>query len=214
MTAKERAVETEKILKKLYPGAKCNLDFTDPLELLVATVLSAQCTDERVNKVTQALFKKYRNAADYANAPIEQLEEDVRQTGFYKNKAASIRKACSAIVEKHGGKVPGSMEELTKLAGVGRKTANVVLGNAFGVPGIVVDTHVGRISQRLKLTKNSDPEKIERDLMPLVPQKDWTGFSHRMIHFGRDICQAKKPKCGQCPLETICPWEEKGKFKG
>lgn len=208
-TEKELAAKVDIILKKNYPAAKCSLDFTNPLELLVATILSAQCTDERVNKVTKDLFKKYRSAKDYATTPLEQLEEDVRSTGFYKNKAKSIINCCAQLVAKHGGKVPDNMDDLVNLAGVGRKTANVILGNAYDTPGIVVDTHVGRIAQRLGLTKEKDAEKIERDLMPLIPQKDWTGFSHRVILFGREYCQAKKPRCGECPLYDLCPWDGK-----
>lgn len=211
MTAKERAIAVDKTLKKIYPEAKISLDFTNPLELLVATILSAQCTDERVNKVTKGLFKKYKTAKDYANATPEELEEDIHSTGFYKNKAKAIRACCSALVERHGGKVPSTMEELTALSGVGRKTANVILGNAYGVPGIVVDTHVGRVSRRLELTKEDDPEKVERDLMSITPREDWVSFSHRIILFGRQTCKAQKPLCAQCPIYKLCPWEGKGK---
>jgi endonuclease-3 len=195
---------------KIYPGAKISLDFTNPLELLVATILSAQCTDERVNKVTIRLFKKYRTAQDYANAPSEELEADIHSTGFYKNKAKAIRNCCSALVERHGGKVPSTMQELTALSGVGRKTANVILGNAYGIPGVVVDAHVGRVSRRLDLTKEDDPEKVERDLMAVLPKKDWTGFSHRMILLGRQTCKSAKPMCGACPISMQCPWDGKG----
>lgn len=211
MTAKERAIAVDKTLKKILPDAKISLDFTNPLELLVATILSAQCTDERVNKVTKSLFKKYKTAKDYANAAPEELEEDIHSTGFYKNKAKAIRACCSTLVERHGGKVPSTMEELTALSGVGRKTANVILGNAYGTPGIVVDTHVGRVSRRLELTKEDDPEKVERDLMALVPKEDWVSFSHRIILFGRQTCKAQKPLCAQCPIYKLCPWEGKGK---
>ncbi|HEY7118633.1 MAG TPA: endonuclease III [Tepidisphaeraceae bacterium] len=198
------------ILKKTYPDAKCSLDHSTPLELLVATILSAQCTDERVNLVTRTLFKKYKTARDYANAPPEQLEKDIQSTGFYRNKAKSLRGMATSLIEKHGGKVPATMEELTHLAGVGRKTANVVLGNAFDQNvGIVVDTHVGRISQRLDLTSHTDPVKIEQDLMPLVPREDWTLWSHLLIHHGRAICQARKPKCGECPVLQYCPAGQK-----
>ena len=211
MTAKERAIAVNKALKKILPDAKISLDFTNPLELLVATILSAQCTDERVNKVTKSLFKKYKAAKDYANAAQEELEEDIHSTGFYKNKAKAIRACCSALVERHGGKVPSTMEELTALSGVGRKTANVILGNAYGIPGVVVDTHVGRVSRRLELTKEDDPEKVERDLMAIVPKEEWVGFSHRIILFGRQTCKAAKPLCGTCPIFKLCPWEGKGK---
>lgn len=194
------------ILKKTYPGAKCSLDHGKPLELLVATILSAQCTDERVNLVTKSLFKKYKSAKGYAAVPQEELEKDIQSTGFYRNKAKSIRAMAASLLEKHGGEVPRTMEELTLLAGVGRKTANVVLGNAFDVNvGVVVDTHVTRLSQRLGLTRHTDAVKIEQDLMPIVPREQWTLWSHLMIHHGRAICQARKPKCSQCPIRPHCP---------
>ncbi|VAX15167.1 Endonuclease III [hydrothermal vent metagenome] len=210
--AKKRSSAIHKVLKKLYPKPKVSLDYSNPLQLLVATILSAQCTDERVNKVTKSLFAKYRSADDYQNAPLDALEEDIRSTGFYRNKAKSIRKCCADLVLKYGGEVPGSLEELTALAGVGRKTANVVLGAAFGVPGVVVDTHVKRVSGRLGLTVEKNPEKIEKDLMALIPQKEWTLFSNRLVLFGRKICAAKKPACGSCPLFKLCPWERKTDF--
>lgn len=209
MTPKERALAVDKALKEIHPGAKTSLDFANPLQLLVATILSAQCTDERVNKVTKTLFKKHRTAKDYADAPPEELEADIRPTGFYKNKAKAIGKCCSTLAQRHGGKVPATMEDLTALSGVGRKTANVILGNAYGIPSVVVDTHVGRVARRLDLTKEDDPEKVERDLMTLIPEPDWTGFSHRMILFGRNTCKAKKPLCAQCPILRLCPWEGK-----
>src|SRR5947207_2852108 len=195
------------ILKKTYPSAKCSLDHTNPLELLVATILSAQCTDERVNIVTRDLFKKYRSARDYAAVPPEKLEKDIQSTGFYRNKAKSLRTMAAALVERHGGKVPATMEELTHLAGVGRKTANVVLGNAFDQNvGVVVDTHVTRVSNRLGLTSHAvDAVKIEKDLMQIVPQEEWTLWSHLLIHRGRRICQARKPKCAECPIFDHCP---------
>ena len=195
-----------KALAEVYPDAHCELDFKTPLELLVATILSAQCTDKRVNLVTPELFKKYRTAKDFASATQEELENAVRSTGFYRNKAKSIRAACAAIAEKHGGKVPQEMEALTALAGVGRKTANVVLGNAYGKnEGVVVDTHVARLSQRLGLTKQDAPEKIEQDLMKLVPRKDWTLFSHWLVWHGRRRCGARKPDCEHCEIEHLCP---------
>jgi endonuclease-3 len=199
------------ILKRRYPEARCSLDHTNPLELIVATILSAQCTDERVNIVTKDLFKRYRSAADYARVPQETLEKDIQSTGFYRNKAKSLRAMAAALVEKHGGKVPDTMEELTDLSGVGRKTANVVLGNAFGKNvGVVVDTHVTRVANRLKLTGHKiDAAKIEQDLMKIVPQEDWTLFSHLLIHHGRQICQARKPKCDICPLLPYCPAGQK-----
>lgn len=194
------------ILKRTYPQARCSLDYRNPLELLVATILSAQSTDERVNIVTKDLFPKYRTADDYARVPQEQLEQEIRSTGFYRNKAKSLRGMAQALVEQHGGRVPQTMDELTALAGVGRKTANVVLGNAFGQNvGVVVDTHVTRLSWRLGLTKHKDPEKIEQDLIQLVPQKEWTLFSHLLIHHGRAICQARNPQCEQCPVRQHCP---------
>jgi len=205
-----RAAAILAILKRLYPDAHCSLDHGNPLELIVATILSAQCTDERVNIVTKALFRKYRSATDYARASQEELEKDIQSTGFFRNKAKAIRGMAQALVEKHGGKVPQSMDELVELAGVGRKTANVVLGNAFNQNvGIVVDTHVGRLSQRLGLTKQSAPEKIELDLMPLFPKDDWCLLSHLLIFHGRRICKAPKPLCDQCELLQYCPTGQK-----
>jgi endonuclease III len=208
---RERVQKVLPLLKKLYPAAKCSLDHHSPLELLVATILSAQCTDERVNIVTKTLFKKYRTAKDYANAPQEQLEKDIQSTGFYRNKARSIRGMAQSLLEKHGGKVPETMEELVDLAGVGRKTANVVLGNAFDKNvGIVVDTHVTRVSNRLDLCDHeSDAVKIEQDLMQVMPERDWTLWSHLLIFHGREICQARKPKCEICPLLPHCPAGQK-----
>jgi endonuclease III len=199
------------ILTRTYPQARCSLDHTNPLELLVATILSAQCTDERVNIVTSDLFRKYRTAADYARAPQEQLEKDIQSTGFFRNKAKSLRGMAQVLVEKHAGKVPDTMDQLVELPGVGRKTANVVLGNAFGKNvGIVVDTHVTRLSDRLGLTKHKvDAVKIEQDLMQIVPQEDWTLWSHLLIHHGRAICQARKPRCHSCPLLDDCPAGQK-----
>jgi endonuclease-3 len=202
----ERVGKILPVLKKTYPGAKCSLDHRTPLELLVATILSAQCTDERVNAVTRELFRKYRSAKDYAEVPQEELERDIQSTGFFRNKTKSLRGMAAALVAKHGGKVPATIEELVELPGVGRKTANVVLGNALGQNvGIVVDTHVGRLSQRLGLTTHTDPVKIERDLMRVVPREEWTLWAHLMIYHGRKICVARKPKCGECPLLEWCP---------
>ena len=196
-------------LKAEYPDARTELDWQSPLELLVATVLSAQTTDVQVNRVTQTLFAKYRIAEDYAHADPSELEEDIRPTGFYRNKARSLRNMAGALVEEHGGEVPSTMRELVALPGVGRKTANVVLGNAFGVDeGIVVDTHVRRVSGRLGLTENNDPVKIEQDLMQVVPEKDWTVFSHLLILHGRRTCKARKPDCPNCVLNDICPSAE------
>jgi endonuclease-3 len=195
------------ILAKLderYPHAHCTLDVVDPLQLLVATVLSAQCTDVRVNLVTPALFQKYPTARDFAAAPAAELEQAIYSTGFYRQKTKSIQAICRTLVEKFHGQVPGRLEDLVQLPGIGRKTANVILGNAFGIPGIVVDTHLGRVAQRLGLTQAKDPVKIEFDLMPLIPQERWTIFSHQMIWHGREICAARKPKCPQCPLLPQC----------
>ena len=199
------------VLKKTYPAAKCSLDFTTPLELLVATILSAQCTDERVNIVTKTLFKKYRSAKDYAAAPQEQVEKDIQSTGFYRNKAKAIRGMAQALLENHNGEVPETMDDLTALAGVGRKTANVVLGNAFGKNvGVTVDTHVTRVANRLGLTDHLvDAVKIEQDLVRIVPQEEWTLWSHLLIHHGRAICQARKPTCEACPLLPHCPGGQK-----
>ncbi|HUB87397.1 MAG TPA: endonuclease III [Verrucomicrobiae bacterium] len=202
----KRAREIISALKRTYPTAHCELVHENPLELLVATILSAQCTDKRVNIVTEKLFKKYCSAKDFAAAEISELENDIRSTGFYKNKARNIKAACAAIVEKHGGIVPQTMDELLQLGGVGRKTANVVLGNAFGINvGVVVDTHVARLSHRFGLTNQKTPEKIEQDLMRLVPQKDWTLFSHWLIWHGRRRCFARKPDCVNCEIQKLCP---------
>jgi len=206
MTRSERANQLVEALPRVYPGAHCELDFKTPLQLLIATILSAQCTDKRVNMVTPALFARYRTAADYARAKPAELEKAIQPTGFFRNKTKSIRAATMAIEKKHGGKVPQTMAELHALPGVGRKTANVVLGNAFHKnEGIVVDTHVARLSQRLGLTMQQDPEKIERDLMKLIPQKQWTNWSHWLIWHGRRRCFARKPDCENCELLRLCP---------
>jgi len=207
----ERVAAILPILKRTYPQARCRLDHRSPLQLLVATILSAQCTDDRVNIVTKELFSKYKTAADYARIPPEQLEREIQSTGFFRNKAKSIRGMAAAIVEQHGGQVPQTMEQLTALPGVGRKTANVVLGNAFDQnAGIVVDTHVTRVSNRLGLTDHpTDAVKIERDLMPLVPQEDWTLWAHLLIFHGRAICVARNPRCPQCPILQYCPFGQK-----
>lgn len=200
-----RSLEIVKLLKKEYPQNKIALKFVDPVQLLVSTILSAQCTDSRVNKVTEGLFKKYRNVNDYANAKQPVFEQEIRSTGFYKNKAKNIISSCKEIRDKYNRKVPDKMEELVSLPGIGRKTANVILGNAFGIPGIVVDTHVKRVSYRLGLTKNTDPEKIEYDLMKVIPKLDWIHFSNTLILHGRRICAARKPKCNICILDKLCP---------
>jgi len=203
---KRRATQIVRQLARDYPDATCSLNFKSPLELLVATILSAQCTDERVNIVTRSLFKKYRGAKAYAAAATAELETDIQSTGFFRNKAKSLQGCCRAIVEQHAGKVPQSLDELVELPGVGRKTANVVLGTAFGIPsGVVVDTHVGRISQRLGLTRQKDPVKIEKDLMEQIPEEEWIALSHRLIQHGRRVCLARRPKCENCSLLKWCP---------
>ena len=208
-TAAAKYARAQKIivaLDRTYPNAYCELEHVDPLQLLVATILSAQCTDKRVNIVTQELFKKYRSAADYAKAPLAELERTIKSTGFFRNKAKNIQACCRKLIERHNGRVPNTMEELTQLAGVGRKTANVVLGNAFGINvGVVVDTHVARLSRRLGLTRPETPEKIERELMALVPQKQWARFSHWLIWHGRRRCAARRPDCDHCEVFKYCP---------
>lgn len=201
-----RAQQLIRALNKEYKEPKCALNHTNAFELLIATILSAQCTDARVNLVTADLFRKYRQPSDYLKVPLAELEQDIRSTGFYHNKAKSIQGACQVLVEQHKSHVPQTMDELRKLPGVGRKTANVVLGNAFGIAsGIVVDTHVTRLSQRLGLTEAQTAEKIEEDLFKLVPEKEWINFSHRLIAHGRKVCNARKPLCGQCRLSALCP---------
>ncbi|MDP7033955.1 MAG: endonuclease III [Planctomycetota bacterium] len=207
---RDRSLKIQQILEATYPDAECELIHTSPLQLLIATILSAQCTDKRVNKVTPALFDHFRSAKDFANSPPGELESFIHSTGFYNNKAKNIRGACRNIVEKFHGEVPQSMKELLTLPGVARKTASVVMGVAFGkAEGVVVDTHVQRISQRLKLTKENTPVKIERDLMDLLPQDTWIHFSHLIIWHGRDLCPARKPRCSRCPLLELCPHGQK-----
>jgi endonuclease-3 len=202
----ERTAEIIKRLRKAYPTAHCALNHSNAFELLIATILSAQCTDERVNIVTAELFRKYRGPQDFAEVAQEELEKDIKSTGFFRNKARNIRAASQRIIEEFGGKVPETMDELLSLAGVARKTANVVLGNAFGIAsGVVVDTHVSRLSQRLGITKEKTPEKIELHLQAVVPKKDWVMFSHWLIFHGRQVCQARKPMCTECVLADICP---------
>ena len=200
-----RARRIVRKLAQLYPDAHCALDHQSPLQLLVATILSAQCTDARVNLITPALFARYPDANAFATADRKELEGYIQSTGFFRNKARNLIACCQALVERHGGEVPATMEELVPLAGVGRKTANVILGNAFDVPGITVDTHVGRLSRRLGLTTHTDPGKVERDLMELIPKKEWTMFSHRLIFHGRQVCSARKPNCTGCGLAKLCP---------
>jgi len=203
--AAERVKKIFPILNEIYPDAKTALKVTNPLELLIATILSAQCTDVRVNMVTKDLFKKYKSAKDWAKADIKEIESDIKSTGFYHNKAISLKGACTEITERLGGKVPDTMEELVALPGVGRKTANVVLGNAFGKPAIACDTHVIRLSRRLGLSLNSDAVKLEFDLAEIVPEKGWTMFSHLLIFHGRNVCRARKPDCENCLISKYCP---------
>jgi endonuclease-3 len=206
LDSKTRVLRVVELLEKEHPDAKIALHYTNPLELLVATILSAQCTDERVNMVTKALFKKYTKAEDYANADLKVLEQGIRSTGFYHNKAKNIKKCCQLLVEKHNSQVPRTMEELLELPGVARKTANIVLSNAYGVvEGVAVDTHVRRLAQRLGLTESDDPAKIEADLMNLVPRDKWMRITDLLIFHGRRICVARKPKCDVCMLNKICP---------
>lgn len=202
----ERAPGIVEALSKAYPDAHVALEFSNPLEMLVATILSAQCTDERVNMVTRTLFEKYRRPEDYLNVPESELAADIKPTGFFNQKTKSIRGACARIAEVYGGRVPDTMEDLITLPGVARKTANIVLGNAYGkVEGIAVDTHVRRLSQRLGFSEQSDPDKIEQDLMRLVPKKEWFDFTYVLIDHGRAICKARTPKCGDCPVNRVCP---------
>ena len=205
----ERAAAILSILNSLYPQVKTQLFYRNPFELLVATILSAQCTDNQVNRVTPVLFKRLHRPQEFVKTPVAEIEELVRPTGFYRNKARNIKACCQALIDRHGGKVPRTIEALVELPGVGRKTANVVLGAAFDTPGVVVDTHVGRISSRLGLTKNKDPKKIEIDLMRIIPKNQWSDFSLRLIFFGRETCTARKPKCPVCPLDHLCPYPHK-----
>jgi len=217
MAAKKKRIKVEKeeaarrvskiwpILNETYPQARTALKFTNPLELLIATILSAQCTDVQVNMVTKVVFKKYRSARDWAKADIEEIESDIKSTGFYHNKAVNIKACCAKIIEQFGGKVPDKIEELVTLPGVGRKTANVVLGNAFGKPAIACDTHVIRLSRRLGLSENSDAVKLEFDLAEIIPRRNWTMFSHLLIFHGRNICKARRPDCNNCPISKYCP---------
>ncbi len=203
---RRRAARLARRLAQAYPDARCSLDFQNPLELLVATILSAQCTDVRVNQVTKSLFAKYPTAGHYARASLAELERDIQSTGFFHNKAKNIQNCCRVLLEKHDGRVPDDMEKLVELPGVGRKTANVVLGTAFGVAvGVVVDTHVARLSRRLGLSAEKNPEKIEKDLMEQFRREEWIALSHRLIQHGRRCCTARSPQCGICPLSSLCP---------
>jgi len=203
---KQYAAKIARILREHYPDAKCELDYETPLQLLIATILSAQCTDERVNLVTKSLFRKYPDAAAYANAPQKDLEREIQSTGFYHNKAKSIQSCCQSLLERYKGEIPQDIEKMIELPGIGRKTANVVLGAAYGIAsGIVVDTHVTRVSQRMGLTQEKNPERIEKDLMGQFPRKEWIAISNRMVHHGRYVCTARKPQCDTCPLAGLCP---------
>ncbi len=209
MNLKEKSNEINKILKKRYPRVKTQLNFETPFQLLVATILSAQCTDKQVNNVTRKLFKKLSTPQDFANIDRASLEELIRPAGYFRNKAKNIQNCAKAIIENNHGEIPDNLKDLVKLPGVGRKTANVVLGAAFGVPGITVDTHVSRVSQRIGLSRNKDAVKIEFDLMALLPKEDWSNFSLRLIFFGREICQARFPRCIKCPVHDLCDYPDK-----
>lgn len=213
--SKRHASRVVRALKRDYSDAECALQYDSPVQLLVATILSAQCTDERVNLVTRKLFRKYPTAEDLARVPIRRLEKEVQSTGFFRNKAKNIKTCCQQLVEQFDGEVPRNLETLVQLPGIGRKTANVVLGTAFGLAtGVVVDTHVGRLSRRLGLTNQEDPVKCEQDLIGILPKKEWILFSHRMIHHGRRICSARRPKCDQCGMQKFCPQNGIEKIKG
>jgi endonuclease-3 len=209
---KTRADRIRKSLRSLFPEVKPQLHFRNPFELLIATILSSQCTDQQVNRVTPKLFHQLKSPQDFARASLEEIEALIRSTGFYRNKAKNIKACCRVLLETHGGRVPDRLDELVDLPGVGRKTANVVLGAAFERPGIVVDTHVKRVSWRLGFTENSDPDKIEFDLMDIIPRKEWSDFSLRLIFFGRQTCTARKPKCPVCLLDPLCPYPDKTTF--
>jgi endonuclease-3 len=209
MQLKPHADKIHRVLKKMYPEVETQLFHRNPFQLLVATILSAQCTDKQVNQVTPVLFKHLKTPSDFAGASLKSIEKWIRPTGFFHNKAKNIKNCARTLIREHDGEVPQSLDMLVKLPGVGRKTANVVLGAAFGIPGVVVDTHVGRISNRLGLTENKNPVKIEYDLMEIIPRRDWNEFCLRLIFFGREICSARKPKCPQCRLKNLCPWPHK-----
>lgn len=203
---KEKALRVARALEDSFPQPRVELDYKNALELLVATVLAAQCTDVKVNEVTRELFSKYRSIEDYVGVTVEELEEDIRPTGFYRQKAKNIRATMQTLIERHGGEVPNSMDDLTDLPGIGRKSANVILGNIYAVPGIVVDTHVGRVSRRIGLTEEKNPVKVERALGALLPEKEWTAFGQRIVLHGRYICKARKPECDECNLMGECPF--------
>lgn len=206
MDKKSRIIEIIKIFNQLYSDADCTLDYRDPLQLLISTQLAAQCTDARVNIVTETLYKKYKNVYDFAKADISELEQDIKSTGFYRNKARNIKETCKIIIEKFNGKVPDNLEDLLSLPGVGRKTANLVLGDVYGIPGIVVDTHAKRLSNRIGLSSNEDPTKIEFDLMEIVPKDNWSKFCHQLVYHGRAVCNARKPQCASCQILDYCDY--------
>ncbi|HOQ01157.1 MAG TPA: endonuclease III [Acetivibrio clariflavus] len=214
MDKKSKVIEIIKIFDKLYSDADCTLDYKDPLQLLISTQLAAQCTDERVNIVTQSLYKKYKTVYDFANADLSELEQDIKPTGFYRNKARNIKETCRILIEKFDGKVPDNLDDLLTLPGVGRKTANLVLGDVFGIPGIVIDTHAKRLSNRIGLSKNEDPVKIEYDLMKIVPKERWSKFCHQLVYHGRAVCNARKPKCEECAILKYCDYGNKMISKG
>lgn len=207
---KKKVKRISKKLFEAYPEAACSLDYQEPLQLLIATILAAQCTDRRVNIVTKDLFQKYESVEDFANANIEELEQAIKSTGFYRNKAKNIIACCNKLIKEHDGRVPDSMEALTALPGVGRKTANVILSNIYGIPGVIVDTHCIRLSNRIGLTEQEDPVKIEQELMEIIPRKDWSKFSNSLVYHGRAICDARKPLCDLCPISEDCKYFTKG----
>lgn len=213
MNKKSKVIEIIKIFDELYSDADCTLDFKDPLQLLISTQLAAQCTDERVNIVAKTLYKKYQTVYDFANADLSELEQDVKPTGFYRNKARNIKETCKMLIEKFDGKVPDNMDDLLTLPGVGRKTANLVLGDIFGIPGIVIDTHAKRLSNRIGLSNNEDPTKIEFDLMKIVPKENWSKFCHQLVYHGRAVCNARKPKCEECAIIDYCDYGVKAAKK-
>lgn len=213
MTVKERAKKIIELLENVYSGAGCTLEYKDPLQLMVAAQLAAQCTDARVNEVTKQLFKKYGTVHDFAAADLDELEQDIKSTGFFRNKAKNIIAACKMIIDDFGGNIPNEMGSLLKLPGVGRKTANLLLNDCFGIPGIVVDTHAGRLSGRMGLTRNGDPEKIEYDLMKIIPKDKWGSFCHQLVYHGRAVCRARKPACEKCRISGYCKYAKANKTK-
>ncbi len=209
MNKKEKVIEILKVFDRLYPDAKCSLEYSSPLQLLISTQLAAQCTDARVNIVTKDLYTKYKNAEDFANADINELEQDIKSTGFYRNKAKNIKECCRLLVDRYKQEIPNNMEELTALPGVGRKTANLVLYEVYGIQGIIVDTHAKRLSNRIGLTKNENPEKIEYDLQKVVPKERWADFCHFLVSHGRMVCKARKPDCDKCEIRQYCNYYSK-----